>query len=197
MRSLLIGLASLLLIGSLAQADTLKPELRRVVTKLDERGKAVVMFDQVLPVKPTGRSPNPAVDIWATAESPPALSWTEDRAKIIKGISPPQHGTIIRVVDFVPTSPETERLPMDTMMKAVGDHAPPKGLPPRHPMMHRTRSIDYAIILSGEIDMLLDEGEVHFKAGDILVQQATNHAWVNRGKEPCRIAFILIDSQEP
>jgi uncharacterized cupin superfamily protein len=83
------------------------------------------------------------------------------------------------------------------MMKAVGAEAPAKGLPPRHPMMHRTRSIDYAIVLSGEIDMLLDEGEVHLKAGDVLVQQATNHAWINRGKENCRIAFILIDSQSP
>jgi uncharacterized cupin superfamily protein len=63
---------------------------------------------------------------------------------------------------------------------------------PRHAMMHRTRSIDYAVVISGEIDMLLDEGEVHLKAGDAIVQQATNHAWVNRGTEPCRIAFVLI-----
>ena len=64
-------------------------------------------------------------------------------------------------------------------------------------MMHRTRSLDYAIIMSGEIDMLMDDTEVHLKAGDVVVQQATNHAWVNRGKEVCRIAFILMDSQEP
>jgi uncharacterized cupin superfamily protein len=63
--------------------------------------------------------------------------------------------------------------------------------------MHRTRTIDYAIILAGEIDMLLDDSEVHLKAGDILVQQATNHAWVNRGTTPCRVAFVLIDSDEP
>jgi uncharacterized cupin superfamily protein len=64
-------------------------------------------------------------------------------------------------------------------------------------MMHRTRGLDYAIIMSGEIDMLLDDTEVHLKAGDVIVQQATNHAWVNRGKEVCRVAFILMDSQEP
>src|SRR6266851_2004126 len=63
--------------------------------------------------------------------------------------------------------------------------------------VHRTRSLDYAIILSGEIDMLLDDGEVHLKAGDVVVQQATNHAWVNRSGQPCRVAFILIDSREP
>ena len=62
---------------------------------------------------------------------------------------------------------------------------------------HRTRSVDYAIIMSGEIDMLLDTGPVHVKAGDVIVQQATNHAWLNHCKEPCRIAFVLTDSQEP
>ena len=73
----------------------------------------------------------------------------------------------------------------------VGDHGGA-----RHPGMHRTRSVDYAIVLEGEIDMLLDEGEVHLQAGDVLVQQGTNHAWVNRGAAPCRIAFVLIDAKE-
>jgi quercetin dioxygenase-like cupin family protein len=76
-------------------------------------------------------------------------------------------------------------------------HAAGKAQPPRHHAMHRTRSIDYAIVLSGEIDMLLDESEIHLKAGDVLVQQATNHAWVNRGSAPCRIAFVLIDASDP
>lgn len=64
----------------------------------------------------------------------------------------------------------------------------------RHPFMHRTDSVDYAIILSGEITMLLDEGEVHLKAGDTLIQRGTNHAWSNRGTETCVIAFILVDA---
>ena len=62
--------------------------------------------------------------------------------------------------------------------------------------MHRTRSVDYAIVLEGEIDMLLDDAEVHLRAGDVLVQQGTNHAWVNRGAATCRIAFVLIDAKE-
>ena len=82
-------------------------------------------------------------------------------------------------------------------MKVVADNAPKRGMPPRHSMMHRTRTVDYALVLSGEIDMLLDDSEVHLKAGDVVVQQASNHAWVNRGTQPCRVAFILIDSQEP
>jgi quercetin dioxygenase-like cupin family protein len=83
--------------------------------------------------------------------------------------TPPQDGSIFRIVDFPPGC---------------------KG------EMHRTRSIDYALVMEGEIDMLLDDSEVHLRTGDVLVQQATNHAWVNRGKENCRIAFILIDSEE-
>jgi uncharacterized cupin superfamily protein len=62
--------------------------------------------------------------------------------------------------------------------------------------MHWTRTVDYAIVMSGEIDMLLDDSEVHLKAGDVVVQQGTNHAWVNRGSAPCRIAFVLIDAEE-
>jgi uncharacterized cupin superfamily protein len=62
--------------------------------------------------------------------------------------------------------------------------------------MHRTRSIDYAVVMEGEIDMLLEDSEVHLAAGDVLVQQGNDHAWVNRGSKPCRIAFVLIDAQE-
>jgi len=65
----------------------------------------------------------------------------------------------------------------------------------RHPLMHRTETIDYAIVLSGEITMLLDEGEVLLKAGDVLVQCGTNHAWSNRSNAPCVVAFILIDGK--
>ena len=64
----------------------------------------------------------------------------------------------------------------------------------RRPGMHRTRTIDYAIVLSGEIYAVLDEGEVLLKAGDVLIQRATNHAWSNRGDRPCRIAFVLVDA---
>ena len=110
---------------------------------------------------------------------------------------PPKSGTVFRIVDFAPDSQGEHPTDMNHMMKIVGAGAPKRGLPPRDPMMHRTRSLDYALILSGEIDMLLDDSEVHLKAGDVVVQQATNHAWVNRSGKPCRVAFVLIDSQEP
>jgi mannose-6-phosphate isomerase-like protein (cupin superfamily) len=171
-------------------------EARRVVTKIDAGGKAVVMFDDRVSLM-ASRAPVGVGEVWVTEKTPAELSPTEDRAHVKVGVQPPRGGTIFRIVEIPPTSAAVEKLDVNTMMKVVGADAPAKGLPPRHPMMHRTRSVDYAIILSGEIDMLLDEGEVHLKAGDVLVQQATNHAWVNRGKENCRIAFILIDSQSP
>jgi mannose-6-phosphate isomerase-like protein (cupin superfamily) len=62
--------------------------------------------------------------------------------------------------------------------------------------MHHTRTVDYAVILSGGIDMLLDDSEVHLNAGDVVIQRGTNHAWVNRGNEPCKVAFVLIDATE-
>ena len=67
----------------------------------------------------------------------------------------------------------------------------------RHANTHRTKSIDYAIVLEGEIDMLMDDSEVHMKPGDVLVQQGTSHARVNNSEKPCRIAFILIDGKTP
>jgi len=185
---------ALILAGSVAAQQP--PEVRRVVTKIDSSGKAVVMLDGQVQLT-SFRSPNPASEMWVTESSPPDFSWTADRGKTKVGLVPPKNGTIFRIVDFVPTTQKIESMDINTMMKVVGDHAPVKGLPPRHPMMHRTRSVDYAIIMSGEIDMLMDEGEVHLKSGDVVVQQATNHAWVNRSGKPCRVAFILMDSREP
>jgi quercetin dioxygenase-like cupin family protein len=66
---------------------------------------------------------------------------------------------------------------------------------PRHPGFHKTSSVDYAIVLSGEIYALMDEGEVLLRAGDVLVQRGTNHAWSNRTDEPARLAFVLIDAE--
>lgn len=194
------ALAFCLLAGTTAAqspASDAKPaEVRRVVTKLDEAGKAVVMLDGPVALK-SFRSPNPAGDMWVTQNYPADFSWTDDRGTTKVGLTPPKNGTLFRIVDFVPTTEKIEKLPIDTMMKVAGADAPQRGLPPRHSMMHRTRTVDYALILSGEIDMLLDESEVHLKAGDVVVQQATNHAWINRGTAPCRVAFILMDAQEP
>ncbi len=109
-------------------------------------------------------------------------------------MAPPPSGSVFRIVDFPPAR-ETGDIDNAAMIREMGLRE--AGASPRHAAMHRTRSIDYAIVVSGEIDMLLDDSEVHLRAGDVLVQQATNHAWVNRGRETCRIAFVLIDAREP
>jgi hypothetical protein len=173
------------------------PEVRRVVTKLDPSGKAVVMLDERTPlVRPRG--PAYVGNLWVTEASPPDFSSSADRGKSKIGIMPPKGGSVFRVVEFPPESDQLAHVGSANMQDVVGAAGTPaKGVPARHPLMHRTRTLDYAIIMSGEIDMLLDEGEVHLKAGDVVVQQATNHAWINRGREPCRIAFVLIDAKEP
>ncbi len=181
------------LAGSVAAQQA--PDVRRVVTALDASGKAVVLIDERTRLT-APRPPNYAANLWVTDKSLPDFS-SNDRGKTKVGLAPPKSGTVFRIVDFAPDSQGEHPTDVNHMMKIVGAEAPKKGLPPRHPMMHRTRTLDYAIIMSGEIDMLLDEGEVHLKAGDVLVQQATNHAWVNRSGKPCRVAFILMDSQEP
>ena len=192
-RNLSLLAAGALLAGSVVAQQP--PEIRRVVTKLDASGKAVVMIDERTHLT-APRPPNYAANVWVTDKSLPDFS-SNDRGKTKIGLAPPKSGTVFRIVDFAPESQGEHPTDVNHMMKIVGAEAPKKGLPPRHPMMHRTRTLDYAIVMSGEIDMLLDEGEVHLKAGDVLVQQATNHAWVNRSGKPCRVAFILMDSQEP
>ena len=141
---------------------------RRIVTGHDAKGRAVILHDSAAPnVK---RRPSGLVStlLWTTDESPADVSRKDDRAAREIGIPPPEHGSIFRIVDF-PAGAKGE--------------------------MHRTRSIDYAVVIEGEIDMQLPEGEVHLRAGDVLVQQATDHAWENRGTKNCRIAFILIDAK--
>ena len=178
------------------QQQPAAPSVRRVVTTINPAGKAVALFDSAVPLE-SYRSPNPASDMWVTQAAPADFNWSEDRGKIKVGFTPQKNGTVFRIVDFVPTTDKIEQMPIDTMMKVAGDNAPKRGEPPKHSMMHRTRTVDYAIIMSGEIDMMMDDSTVHLKAGDVVVQQATNHAWINRGTAPCRVAFILMDSQEP
>ena len=195
--ALSVAAVALLAVGYAAgQEKAAPPTVHRVVTTIDKDGKAVALFDSAVPLESL-RSPNPAGEIWVTQAQPADFNWTEDRAKIKVGLQPPRNGTVFRIVEFVPTTEKIDKMPIDTMMKVAGPDAPKRGLPPKHPMMHRTRTVDYAIIMSGEIDLMMDNSTVHLKAGDVVVQQATNHAWINHSGAPCRVAFILMDSQEP
>lgn len=172
-------------------------DIRRVVTGLDAGNKAVVQFDSRLPLKPS-RYGLAATNLWVTDSFPLGFSFKNDTFERPVGVSPLDNGTKFRVVEFPPLDKVTEAsMEKDFLMKAVGPVAPARGMPVTHPLMHRTRSVDYAVVLSGEIEMMLDETSVKLKAGDVIVQQATNHAWINRGKEVCRMLFVLMDSRQP
>jgi mannose-6-phosphate isomerase-like protein (cupin superfamily) len=183
---------------ALTSSTAMASDIRRVVTGLDANNKAVVLFDSRLPLapRPSGVA---SANMWITDSYPPALSFTKhDPATQPIGISPLDNGTTFRVVEFPPLDAATEaKMEPRFLQKAVDDKAPTRGVPVTHPLMHRTRTLDYAVVLSGEIDMMLDETSVHLKPGDTVVQQATNHAWINRGREPCRILFVLMDSKQP
>ena len=144
--------------------------VRRVVTGHDQNGRAIVAIDETAKNVTQGRPGAHAAVIWTSEGFPVDNSGDADTSDRKVGTTL-DNGTVFRVVSFGP------------------------GVARRN---HRTDSIDYATVIAGEIDMELDDGNsVHLKAGDVLVQQGTNHAWVNRGTEPCRIAFVLIDAKEP
>ena len=188
-----LAVAALVACSAAANAS----EIRRVVTGLDANDKAVVLFDSRVPLR-AGPFGLQATNLWVTNSYPLGFSFKDDTAATPVGISPLDNGTKFRVVEFPPLDPATEaKMEPGGLMKAVGPVAPARGRPVTHPLMHRTRSVDYAVVLSGEIDMVLDDTSVHLKPGDTVVQQATNHAWVNHGTETCRILFVLMDSKQP
>jgi quercetin dioxygenase-like cupin family protein len=172
--------------------------IRRVVTGHDRDGKAIVLADGPAPNVRLRSSGIVSTLAWVTDETPADIAGTADRADRDSGVAPPPSGSILRIVDFPPVA---AALAVDhaAVAREMGLEAQTGagGAPPRHAFTHRTRSIDYAIVLEGEIDMLLDDSEVHLAAGDILIQQGTNHVWVNNGTATCRIAFVLIDAKAP
>jgi quercetin dioxygenase-like cupin family protein len=141
--------------------------VRRVVTGHDANGRAVVKIDEVAKNVTSSRANQQGVVIWTTEGFPVDNSGGADTASRQVGTTL-ANGCVFRVVEFGP------------------------GVAPRN---HRTDSIDFAVVMSGEIDMQLDESEVHLKAGDVLVQRGTIHNWVNRGTKPCVIAFALVDAK--
>ncbi len=142
-------------------------QLRRVVTGHDANGRAVVKIDEVSKNIISSRPRQTACVMWTTESFP--VNNTGDADQGLRKVGTTlSNGTVFRVVEFGP------------------------GVASRN---HRTDSIDYAVVLSGEIDMELDDSVVHLNAGDVLVQRGTIHNWVNRGTKPCAIAFVLIDAK--
>jgi mannose-6-phosphate isomerase-like protein (cupin superfamily) len=173
--------------------------IRRVVTGKDATGKAIAIIDAAATT--VHRREELGVTntlLWVTDSNPADLSNREDTAGRKIGVVPPPGGTIFRVIEF---APEREvKADSETRLRVFqGLGLAPEGESrekPRDPGMHRTKTIDYALILSGEIDMLLDDSEVHLKPGEVVIQRGTNHAWINRGNAACRVAFVLVDAKD-
>ena len=177
--------------------------IRRVVTGHDADGRAIVIEDGPAP----NVRHNPArpgyylTQLWITPTSPAPIDNGPDPTLSPVALQPPPLGSVIRVIEFPPAALELRNLDPDAAKAAfalfggqqalTAQHAPNT----RHPFMHRTETIDYAVVLTGEITMLLDESEVTLKAGDMLVQRGTHHAWTNRSDSPCKVLFVLIDGQ--
>jgi mannose-6-phosphate isomerase-like protein (cupin superfamily) len=168
--------------------------IRRIVTGHDKNGKAIVLYDGPCPGVIQFGAGQASTHVWLTDKTPADIEVADDPTARYKALPPPKAGSAFRIVEFPPrTAEDIARL---TRRDVFADENVKPGEHARaHPMMHRTDSIDYVIVMSGEIDMLLDDSEVHMKAGDVMVQQGTNHAWVNRGKEPCIVAFAMIDAK--
>ena len=171
--------------------------VRRVVTGHLGDGRSAVLFDGAAPSVKERRAGNASTLLWVTEESPADASGSADRGARDIGVPPPPQGTIFRIAEFPPHAGGEVR-DTEALLRDFGIGAEVRrGHPPRHPAIHRTRSIDYVVVLEGEIDLLLDEGEVRLRAGDVVVQRATNHAWINRGDAVCRLAMVFVDAREP
>jgi len=171
--------------------------IRRIVTGHNAQGLAVVEMDSPAPnSKVRNATGLVSTLVWVTDETPAKMDLKIDRADRTIGVPPPANGSVLRVVDFPPITAEQAAVSQADVLKEMGV-SESSDQPARHAFMHRTASVDYAIVMSGEIDMLLDVGEVHLQTGDIVVQQGTNHAWVNNSQAVCRIAFVLIDGIDP
>jgi mannose-6-phosphate isomerase-like protein (cupin superfamily) len=179
--------------GRAALAEGLQDMTRRIVTGHDANGRAVILFD--------GESPHRFVlekagglkltEIWETRSSPADNSGSNDAGDHERRIEPVNGGSVFRVIEYPPDSERLKTLDPDRFFPAMGAQAA-SAATRRHPGMHKTGTIDYCVVLSGEIWAVLDESEVLLRAGDVLVQRGTNHAWSNRTGKPCVIAFVLI-----
>lgn len=174
----------------------MKP-VRRIVTGHRADGRSTVLIDGPAPNVKRRHAGNHSALLWVTEETPAAVSEGTDRSVREIGVPPPPRGTLFRIAEF-PPGVGGEVRDNQAVLRDFGIGTDVlRGKPPRHPAIHRTRSIDYVVVLEGEIDLLLDDGEVRLSAGDVVVQQATSHAWINRGSETCRLAMIFLDAEEP
>ena len=171
--------------------------IRRVVTGHNDAGRSVLVMDGAAP-HVYNRSPGSAVvtELWETRSTPADNRGNAEVTDHPFRLMPPKHGSVFRIIEY---PPDQQRLAALARERAAGDDgsghiAALDPGSPRHPGFHKTSSVDYAIVLCGEIYALMDEGEVLLRAGDVLIQRGTNHAWSNRTDAPAYLAFVLIDA---
>jgi mannose-6-phosphate isomerase-like protein (cupin superfamily) len=175
-------------------------KIRRVVTGHDSAGRATVLSDgpapfvHINPINPDWYS----TDIWRTAETPARIAaHPPEPTDGPRRQMPTPRGTVLRINHYPPEIDAIRTMDAAAAREAFAALGNPTagtfGKGGRHPLMHRTETVDYAIVLAGEITMVMDDRDVLLKAGDVVVQCGANHAWSNRSKEPCVIAFVLID----
>ena len=175
--------------------------IHRVVTGHDAHGGAVIATDGPLAtIVELAAIPGTVFhEVWSTAATPVSIDNGPDPTIGPLCLPPPAHGTRIRFVDIPPDTEDFLKNGAARMKDAfsqVGDaHASTVRPDSPHPLMHRTETVDYGIVISGEITLVLDKGEANLKAGDVVIQRGTNHAWANRSGQPCRMLFMLVDGQ--
>ena len=178
--------------------STSLPPVRRIVTGIDARGRSYIAEDGVSPAMMTmpGREGYRNNNLWRTLGSSAPVD-APDSVLEHRGVLPPQGGTVLRVIDIPPEDkdPEAQRRATEAVFAAMFADAKHDSAHERHPGMHVTDTIDYAIVLQGELVAVMDEGETLMRAGDILIQRGTHHAWANRSGAIARIAFILVDGR--
>lgn len=185
------------------KSTAVKPKVRpvrRIITGHDARGRSKIVSDRASPhVMVLQDVPTFGVtDLWKTHASPADNVDRADPCGRPIQLAPPANGSVVRVVEFPPDKVWMKKADRESAFASLGSSgsaALARGKSAaRHPMMHRTKTVDYAIILSGEIWAVMDVGETKMKAGDVLIQRGTNHAWANRSNKPCMVAFVLIDA---
>ena len=177
-------------------------QIRRVVTGHDASGKAVVLSDGPVPTVHENpiRPGQLSFEVWKTHSTPVPIGAVEPEPTTgPRSLQPPPHGSLLRISVVPPESEETRKLTpeqaRELFVKSGAKDASTFGRGGRHPMMHRTATVDYAVVLEGEITLLLDEGDVQLKAGDVVIQRGTSHAWSNRSGKNVKMLYVLIDGE--
>jgi hypothetical protein len=173
-------------------------EIRRIVSGHNAQGKSIFIIDDKVgpPAARRSSAGTSVVELWQTDTTPADNSGDKDPTDHPFRLPPPENGSVFRVVEYPPDKERFAAMSsQDWAADAKNQGYQRTGAASRHAGFHKTDTIDYAIVIEGEIVALMDEGEKLMKTGDVLVQRGTNHAWANRSDKPARVAFILIDAK--